>query len=75
LAAVMRRMPGVNNVHDDLPYGRDQWVFKLTPEGRALGLSATEVGRQVRTAFAGERIQLFTESDAELEVRVSLPSE
>jgi multidrug efflux pump subunit AcrB len=53
LAAVMRSMPGVNNVHDDLPYGRDQWVFQLTPEGRALGLTATEVGRQVRTAFEG----------------------
>ncbi|MFK8041659.1 efflux RND transporter permease subunit [Congregibacter sp.] len=75
LAAVMRTMPGVNNVHDDLPYGRDQWVFNLTPEGRALGLSSTEVGRQVRTAFEGERIQLFTQDDAELEVRVSLPSQ
>jgi multidrug efflux pump subunit AcrB len=53
LAAVMRSMPGVNNVHDDLPYGRDQWVFQLTPEGRALGLTATEVGRQVRAAFEG----------------------
>lgn len=75
LAAVMRRMPGVNNVHDDLPYGRDQWVFRLTPEGRALGLTAADVGRQVRTAFEGQRVQLFTEGDAELEVRVSLPRE
>jgi multidrug efflux pump subunit AcrB len=75
LAAVMRQMPGVNNVHDDLPYGRDQWVFSLTPEGRALGLTAAEVGRQVRTAFEGQRVQLFTEGDAELEVRVSLPRE
>jgi multidrug efflux pump subunit AcrB len=75
LAAVMRSMPGVNNVHDDLPYGRDQWVFQLTPEGRALGLTATEVGRQVRAAFEGERVQLFTQGDAELEVRVSLPRE
>ena len=75
LAAVMRSMPGVNNVHDDLPYGRDQWVFSLTPEGRALGLTAAEVGRQVRTAFEGQRVQLFTEGDAELEVRVSLPRE
>lgn len=75
LAAVMRGMPGVNNVHDDLPYGRDQWVFHLTPEGRALGMNATQLGRQVRTAFEGERVQLFTEGDAELEVRVSLPRE
>jgi multidrug efflux pump subunit AcrB len=75
LAALMRTMPGVNNVHDDLPYGRDQWVFNLTAEGRSLGLSATELGRQVRTAFEGQRIQLFTEGDTELEVRVSLPSE
>lgn len=75
LAAVMRAMPGVNNVHDDLPYGRDQWVFRLTPEGRALGLTAADVGRQVRTAFEGQRVQLFTEGDTELEVRVSLPRE
>jgi multidrug efflux pump subunit AcrB len=65
--------PGVSNVFDDLPYGKDQWVFSLTTEGRALGLTSTEVGRQLRAAFEGERVQLFTQDDVELEVRVSLP--
>jgi multidrug efflux pump subunit AcrB len=75
LSAHMATIPGVNNIHDDLPYGRDQWVFELTPEGRALGLTAAQVGSQVRTAFEGYRVQLFTEGDQEMEVRVSLPRE
>ncbi|RMA77669.1 efflux RND transporter permease subunit [Umboniibacter marinipuniceus] len=73
ISAVMATIPGVNNIHDDLPYGRDQWVFSLTPEGRAIGLTASQVGSQVRAAFEGYRVQLFTEGDNELEVRVSLP--
>jgi multidrug efflux pump subunit AcrB len=32
------------------------------------------VGRQLRAAFEGYRVQLFTENDAEMEVRVSLPA-
>jgi multidrug efflux pump subunit AcrB len=65
--------PGVSNVFDDLPYGKEQWVFSLTTEGRAAGLSSAGIGRQLRAAFEGYRVQLFTENDAELEVRVSLP--
>jgi len=60
-------------VFDDLPYGREQWLFSLTTEGRAAGLTSADIGRQLQVAFHGQRIQLFTENDAELEVRVSLP--
>ncbi len=65
--------PGVNNVFDDLPYGKEQYVFNLTTEGRAAGLTSAGIGRQLRAAFEGFRIQLFTENDSELEVRISLP--
>lgn len=75
LAEHLERMPGVNNVFDDLPYGKEQWVFTLTTEGRAAGLTSAEVGRQLHAAYEGYRVQLFTEGDAELEVRVSLPAE
>lgn len=75
LAHHLGRFPGVNNIFDDLPYGKEQWVFTLTPEGRAAGLTSAEVGRQLHAAYEGYRIQLFTEGDAELEVRVSLPAE
>ena len=73
LAGHLGRFPGVNNIFDDLPYGTEQWVVNLTTGGRAAGLTSAEVGRQIRTAYEGHRIQLFTEGDTELEVRVSLP--
>ena len=74
LAAKIATYPGVTNVFDDLPYGKEQWIISLTTEGLALGLTSADVGRQLRAAFEGYRVQLFTENDAELEVRVSLPA-
>lgn len=74
LASAINRYPGVINTFDDLPYGDQQWLFALTPEGRAAGLTSENVGRQVSAAFQGHRVQIFTEEDAEVEVRVSLPA-
>jgi multidrug efflux pump subunit AcrB len=74
LALKIATYPGVTNVFDDLPYGKEQWIISLTTEGRTLGLTSADVGRQLRAAFEGYRVQLFTENDAELEVRVSLPA-
>ncbi|MEM0954294.1 MAG: efflux RND transporter permease subunit [Pseudomonadota bacterium] len=75
LATKLATYPGVINVYDDLPYGKEQWLVSLTTEGRSLGLTSAEVGRQIRAAFASHRVQLFTENDAELEVNVSLPAD
>jgi multidrug efflux pump subunit AcrB len=65
--------PGVSNVYDDLPYGRDQVIYSLTPAGKALGLSSASLGRQLRAAYNGERVQIFNLDDSELEVVVTLP--
>jgi multidrug efflux pump subunit AcrB len=65
--------PGVSNVYDDLPYGRDQIIYSLTPAGKALGLSSASLGRQLRAAYNGERVQIFNLDDSELEVVVTLP--
>lgn len=73
-SARLATYPGVTNVFDDLPYGKEQWIIELSTEGRSLGLTSAEIGRQLRSAFEGYRVQLFTENDAELEVRVSLPA-
>lgn len=66
-------LEGVSNLHDDLPYGKEQWIFSLTTEGRALGLSTAELGRQLRAAYSGERIQIFQYEQDELEVKLMLP--
>ncbi|MEJ2130803.1 MAG: efflux RND transporter permease subunit, partial [Gammaproteobacteria bacterium] len=64
---------GVSNVMDDLPYGREQLIFSLTPAGGALGLTTSSIGRQLRAAYNGERIQIFNQNETELEVRAMLP--
>lgn len=73
LSNVLASYPGVSNVTDNLPYGRDQIIFEITPRGRALGLTADALGRQLRAAYAGARVQIFNEQDSELEVRLMLP--
>ena len=69
----LKKLEGVKNLHDDLPYGKEQWIFSLTTEGRALGLTISDVGRQLRAAFDGQRVQIFQDDEAELEVRLILP--
>lgn len=71
--AELSSLDGVTNIHDNLPYGKDQWIFQLTTEGRALGLTTAEVGRQLRAAYDGARIQIFQEAEREMEVRLMLP--
>lgn len=73
LAEALRELPGVSAIEDDLPYGRDQLVYHLTPLGRSLGLDVGTVGRQLRAAFDGRLVQVYQEGEDEIEVRVVLP--
>ena len=73
VSAELVTLAGVSNVRDNLPWGKDQWVLSLTTAGRALGLSAGDLGRQLRAAYDGRRIQIFQDRDSELEVRLMLP--
>ena len=66
-------LAGVSNLRDNLPWGDDQWVLSLTTAGRALGLSTADLGRQLRAAYDGQRIQIFQDRTVELEARLILP--
>ena len=68
-------LAGVSNLRDNLPWGRDQWLLNLTTAGRSLGLSTGDLGRQLRAAYDGRRIQIFQDGENELEVRLMLPEE
>ena len=72
-AAAMRAMSGVHEVEDDMPYGREQLIYRLTPAGEALGFTTESLGMQLRAAFAGHLAQLVQSGREELEVRVLLP--
>jgi multidrug efflux pump subunit AcrB len=75
LKEAMSGHEGVSNIFDDLPYGRDQIVFNLTPVGKALGLTTAQLGQQLRSAYNGNRVQIFNLNDAEVEVLMMLPDE
>lgn len=73
LQEALKEIPGVSAVDDDLPYGREQLIYSLTPEGEALGLTIMDMGGQLRAAYDGIRLQRFQEGPDEIEVRVRLP--
>ena len=73
LTGVLRAIPGVGGVRDDLPYGKEQLVYRLSAQGQALGLSIEEVGSQLRAAYEGRIAQIFQDEGEEIEVRVILP--
>ncbi|MEX0732887.1 MAG: efflux RND transporter permease subunit [Aquisalimonadaceae bacterium] len=68
----IRQFPGVSGIADDLPFGPEQWIYRLRPEGHAAGLTVEEIGRQLRGAFAGELVQIFHHRRDEVEVWVRL---
>ena len=75
LSETLKSIAGVVGVDDDMPYGRQQLIFSLTPEGRSLGLTVEEVGDQLRAAYDGRIAQIFQDGDDEVEVRVMLPDD
>lgn len=74
LQQALSKFEGLSNIEDDLPYGKEQLIYELTPAGRSLGLSIQSVGRQLRAAFDGSIVQIFHDHDKEIEVRVTLPA-
>jgi multidrug efflux pump subunit AcrB len=73
LAETLATVPGVSDMVDDMPYGREQLVYRLSAAGHALGLTTESLGRQLRAAFDGHLAQRVQVGQDELEVRVLLP--
>lgn len=73
LRDTLSSQPNVFNVTDNMPYGKEQLIYKLTPAGMALGLTTAELGRQLRTAFDGRLVQIYQDGPEEVEVRIRLP--
>lgn len=64
---------GATDVNDNYDKGKEQFDFTLLPEGRNLGLTPEDVGRQVRDAFYGALALRTLRGTNEVEVRVKLP--
>ncbi|WP_404364636.1 efflux RND transporter permease subunit [Marinobacter sp.] len=64
---------GITDILDDLPWGKQQYVFSLTPLAQSVGLTIEDVGRQMRAALDGQLLQVFYDAHDEVEVRIMLP--
>ena len=68
----LKRYAGLSNIDDDLPYGKSQLIYTLTPAAETAGLSLEQVGRQLRAAFDGIEVQNFFEGRDEISVRLMM---
>jgi multidrug efflux pump subunit AcrB len=73
--ALAKTFPGVSEIEDNLPYGREEVVLGLSPRGLAMGFTTETVGRQVRNAFEGSVAKRFARGDEEVEIIVQLDKE
>ena len=69
----METFSNTRDVSDNYNKGKLQYDFKLLPEGRNLGLTSSQVGRQVRDAFFGALAMRQLRGTNEVEIRVKLP--
>jgi len=61
------------NLSDNYNRGKEQYDFRLLPEGRKLGLTPADVGQQLRNAFYGSLAMRQLRGINENEIRVKLP--
>ncbi len=70
---LLERFPGVSDIEDNTPYGKQETILTVTPRGRALGFTTESAARQVRASFEGTIARRFARGDEEVAVRVRLP--
>jgi multidrug efflux pump subunit AcrB len=75
VADALSGFSGVTDIDKGFVAGKSQLDFKLTPEGRALGLTEIDLARQVRSAFYGAEAVRQQRGRDEIRVFVRLPKE
>ncbi len=73
LAASLEKFNNVKDIDDGFSSGKPQLDFKLNPAGRSLGLTAREIGHQVRSAFYGSEALRQQRGREEIKVMLRLP--
>ncbi len=73
LAESLRSFPMVRDIDDGFSDGKPQIDFSITPAGRALGLTSSEIARQVRNSYYGAESIRQQRGRNEIRVMVRLP--
>jgi multidrug efflux pump subunit AcrB len=71
----VREFESTRDVSDNYNKGKPQYDFTLLVEGQSLGLSPSDVGKQLRDAFYGALSFRQLRGTNEIEIRVKLPLE
>ena len=72
---VLNQLPGLSNVQDDLPEGKEQLKITPRPQAYALGLNQRAISQQIAHGYQGRIIQRYYQGPDELEVTVRLPKD
>ena len=67
--------PGVYGILDTLRTGKAELELSVTPAGEALGITLSDLGRQVRQAFYGEEAQRIQRGRDDVRLMVRYPEE
>lgn len=62
--------PGISDLSDDLPHGKEETILDLTPRGEMMGFTTRSVGDQVRNALEGAIAVRFARGEDEVTIRV-----
>ena len=71
----MSTMPGIYEISDSLSPGKRHFEIRLTPAGKAAGLTPASLGRQLRANFNGAEVQRIQRGRDEIKVVVRYPTE
>ncbi len=66
---------GLFDIQDSFETGKAEIKLRILPEGELLGISARDLGRQVRNAFYGAEAQRFQRGRDDIRVMVRYPRE
>ena len=75
LAEQIRAFEGVFDVNDGFQLGKEQLDLKLKPQARALGVTETDLARQIRGSFFGSEVAREQRGRDELRIYVRRPKD
>ena len=73
LIETLAAFPEVTGLEDNLPWGRDEIVLRVTPQGTALGLTEAAIGAELFARLHGITAAEFPHSAGTTEVIVRIP--
>ena len=75
LAAAVSDLEYTTDVDDGYLPGKQQLDFSVLPEGKALGITAEQLGRQLRNAYYGAEVTRQLRGRNEVKIKVLLPKQ